>query len=100
MKEIKPMKGFSLRYYNVKDKKWHIHWMDNFNLTLGDGAAGNFTNGKGVFFSESDTPKGKRFSRITFSDITDNSVHWDLATSGDGGNNWTVIWIMEMSRAE
>jgi hypothetical protein len=99
MEEIKPMNGFSIRYYNPEKKKWYIHWIDNFNLAFGDGASGNFKDGKGEFLSETDTTNGKRISKITFSDITDNSVYWDLAISNDNGNSWTVIWIMEMKRA-
>ena len=98
MKEPKPLEGFSIRYYNTKDKKWHIHWMDNFNPILGDGSKGNFKNGIGEFFHEQTTNKGKQLSKITFSDITDNSVHWDLSISSDNDKTWTKIWMMEMKR--
>ena len=99
MKETKPLEGFSIRYYDTNKKKWHIKWMDNFNPKLGDGMTGNFKNGKGQFFHENTTKKGTQISRITFSDIADNSVHWDLSLSRDNGKTWTKIWIMEMKRA-
>ena len=99
MKEPKPLEGFSIRYYDTSEKKWHIKWMDNFNPKLGDGMTGNFKNGKGQFFHENTTEKGTQISRITFSDITENSVHWDLSLSRDNGKTWTTIWIMEMKRA-
>lgn len=100
MQDVKPMKGFSLRYYDEKEKNWHIYWLDNFNPKLGKGSTGNFKDGKGEFFSETSTPNGNRISRITFSDITDDSVHWDLAISNDDGKKWTTIWIMEMKRTD
>ena len=37
-------------------------------------------------------------TELTFSDIKENSVHWDLAFSKDDGKTWTTIWIMEMKR--
>lgn len=98
MENIKPMQGLSLRYYDRTEKKWHISWLDNFNLELGEGFTGIFKNHTGTFFSERQTPGGKRISRIIFSDIKENSVHWDLAVSSNNGKNWTTIWIMEMAR--
>ena len=98
MEDIKTMKGFSIRYYNPKEKVWLIHWMDNLELKFGSGARGNFKDGRGEFFAEKDTPNGKQFSRITFSGIKKNSVHWDLAISNDNKKSWTTIWIMEMRR--
>ena len=56
----KPLEGLSVRYYDTKDKKWHIFWMDNFNPTLGTGSKGNFKNGIGEFFHEQKTEKGKQ----------------------------------------
>jgi hypothetical protein len=98
MKDIKQLKGFSIRYYSPEEKVWYIHWMDNFGMKLGTGAVGNFKDGKGKFYIEKDTPKGKQISRITFSDIKENSVHWDLAISNDNKKTWTQIWIMDMKR--
>lgn len=98
MKDIKPMKGFSIRYYNPKEKVWYINWMDNFGLKLRCGMKGNFNDGRGEFFTERDSPDGKQFSRITFSDIKKNSVHWELAISNDNKKSWVTYWIMDMKR--
>lgn len=98
MDSVESMKGFSLRYYSVKDSMWHIYWLDNKSLEFGKDFSGNFKDGKGEFFSERTTPHGKQISRIVFSKLKPNSVHWDLAYSNDAGKNWTTIWIMEMSR--
>lgn len=99
MEKVETMEGFSFRYYNEKEKVWYLYWIDELNLSLGSGAKGKFENGKGEFFSENSTPNGKRMSRITFSNITENSVDWDLAISEDNGENWTTIWVMEMVRS-
>lgn len=98
MKQPEPLDGFSIRYYDTNEKKWHINWMDNFDPTLGDGFTGNFNNGRGEFFHERTTERGTQISRIIFSDITKDSFHWDLSISRDNGKTWTNIWIMEMKR--
>ncbi len=85
MQNIKHMKGFSIRCFNPKEKKWIIHWLDNNSLNMGTGVSGNFKNGKGEFFSESNNANGNNITRIIFSNITENSVHWDLAFSKDDG---------------
>ena len=59
---------------------------------------GAFVDGRGEFFREWETPQGKRMGRITFSDITTESVHWGLAISSDDGQTWTTIWVMDMER--
>ena len=66
---------------------------------FGNAFEGNFHDGRGEFFSTRQRPRGKQLSRITFSNITRNSVHWDLAISNDDGKTWTTLWIMEMRRA-
>lgn len=99
MDSVKPMKGFSIRYFDVNAKKWDIYWMDNFGLNFGNASKGIFKDGKGEFFSERKTENGKQISRITFSNIKENSVHWDLAISNDDGKNWATIWNMEMKRS-
>jgi hypothetical protein len=49
---------------------------------------GNFVGGQGEFFREWETPQGKRTGRITFSDITTDSVYWELAISSDEGHTF------------
>jgi hypothetical protein len=100
MEKPKPVKGFSLRYFQPSSGKWYIRWMDTKDMNLGEPFTGNFSAGKGEFFSERETKRGKQISRITFSDIKENFVHWDLAVSNDKGKTWNTIWIMEMKRKE
>jgi hypothetical protein len=100
MKKPEPLKGFSLRYFDTSSGKWNIYWMDTRNRELGEPYTGNFYKGKGEFFAEMQSSKRKQISRITFSDINKDSVHWDLAISNDDGKTWKIIWIMEMTRKE
>ena len=98
MNEVEPMKGFSIRYFDPGTKKWNIRWMDTSTRKLGEAFTGNFKEGKGEFFLERETKRGKSINRITFSNITNNSVDWDLAVSNNNGKTWTKIWIMNMTR--
>jgi hypothetical protein len=92
------MQGLSIRAYDPQTGKWYIHWMDTRAPYFGDPYIGNFDQNQGEFYREWRTPQGKRLGRITFSEITLDSVVWDLAMSTDEGQTWTTLWIMEMSR--
>lgn len=98
MQQPAPMKGFSVRAYDPQTQKWYIHWMDTRTPHFGGAYVGNFDQDKGSFFREWETSEGKRTGRITFSDITVDSVTWELAVSTDEGQNWTPLWIMRMYR--
>lgn len=93
------MKGLSVRAYDPQTDQWYIHWMDTRFPQFGRPYIGNFADDRGEFFREWETPQGKRLGRITFSDMTLDSVVWDLAISTDDGQTWTTLWIMEMSRS-
>ncbi|MDX5419581.1 MAG: hypothetical protein LPK09_10225 [Hymenobacteraceae bacterium] len=98
MQKPEELRGLSVRAYNPKSKKWSINWMDNRNLQFGE-HTGEFANGKGEFYRTITSPEGKEITtRITFSDMKEASVHWDLAVTSDAGKTWTVLWIMEMKR--
>lgn len=98
MKTPETIKGLSVRAYNAKTKKWTINWMDTRGLEFG-AHAGGFTESKGEFFRTVKNPDGNEMkTRITFSDITKSSVHWDLAVSSDSGETWRTLWIMAMTR--
>lgn len=99
MEAPEAMKGLSIRAYDPQSSRWYIHWMDTRTPRFGLPYSGTFKDGRGEFFRELETPQGKRTNRITFSDITSNSVNWELAISSNEGQSWTPIWIMEMTRS-
>lgn len=98
MQSVEAMKGLSVRSYDPNTGKWFIYWMDSRTPHFGTPYTGNFREGTGEFFSEWETPQGQRMGRITFSDMTPDSVHWELAISSDEGQTWSTIWVMEMER--
>lgn len=98
--DSKPIKGFSLRYYDPAKKKWvlYLNWPNNSRSSIGS-LEGGFRHARGEFFSTSEGTDGKEtISRYTFCDITENSLRWDDAFSKDGGKTWTNNWIMEFTR--
>lgn len=98
MKKPKSIKGYSFRFFNPKTQKWIIHWMDTRSRQFSV-FKGGFADGKGGFFRTFKSPDGKEtIARITFSDITKSSVHWDLTVSSDGGKTWQMLWVMEMTK--
>lgn len=99
MHQPSQMKGLSVRAYDPQTQKWYIHWMDTLTPHFGGAYAGNFAEGRGTFFREWEMAEGTRVGRITFSDITADSVQWELAVSSDEGRNWTSLWVMNMHRS-
>ena len=94
------IKGFSLRYYDPKEKKWQLwlSWPQPNQASLSS-LKGAFRHGRGEFFSKTTNTKGEEvLSRYTFCDISGERFRWDDAYSKDGGKTWTNNWIMEFSR--
>lgn len=100
MQKAEPMKGLSIRSRDPKSGNWQIFWMDTRAPLFGNPYIGQFTDGRGEFFREWGAPDGPRKGRITFTDITENTVRWELAVSTDSGRTFNSIWTMTMRRAE
>lgn len=99
MVEPERIAGLSVRAYDPAAGEWRIHWMDTRSPRFGPPYSGGFRDGRGEFTREVQTADGSRLTRITFSGIRDDSVHWELAVSNDGGGTWSVLWTMAMRRA-
>lgn len=99
MEKPEMMKAISVRAYEPRTKKWHLHWMDTRSRYFDTPYVGDFADSRGEFYREWTTPEGTRVGRITFSNISRDSVSWSLAVSSDGRQSWTPMWMMEMRRA-
>ena len=94
--------GFSVRAFDPAKQKWMLllNWPQKNRAGFGL-LEGEFTHGRGEFFSSSTNQAGQRTeTRYSFSDITPTSLRWDGARSEDGGTTWLTNWIMEMSRRD
>lgn len=95
-----PIKGYSLRYYDVARGEW-VLWLNwpGQDRSGSSSLSGIFHHGRGDFYSERPTEDGGTLlSRYSFNDITPTSLRWDDAYSSDGGETWRHQWRMEFSR--
>jgi hypothetical protein len=91
--------GLSVRAWNPGAREWVIHWLDDMNPALGEPFVGVFEAGRGTFTQTTTGPDGvDRTSRITFENPAVGVVEWSLASSRDGGESWTTLWSMHMTR--
>jgi hypothetical protein len=94
------IKGYSLRYFDVKQGKW-VLWLNwpGQNSSGSSSLKGSFRHGRGDFMSKNKRADGSTsISRYSFNDIGPNSLRWDDAYSDDGGKTWRNQWIMEFTR--
>jgi hypothetical protein len=91
--------GLSVRAWDPAAGVWIIHWLDDMDPVLGEPFVGGFAAGRGTFTQTTTGADGvERTSRITFHNPIDGIVEWTLATSRDGGESWTTLWSMDMTR--
>ena len=98
--ESAPIRGFSLRYFDVAQNRW-VLWLNwpGAGRSASSGLEGSFRHGRGDFYSTSTNAEGEEtLSRYTFTDITPESLRWNDGYSKDGGKTWVESWIMEFSR--
>jgi hypothetical protein len=91
--------GLSVRAWDPAAGAWVIHWLDDMDPALGEPFVGGFEDGRGTFTQTTTGPDGvERMSRIRFENPADGVVDWSLETSRDGGESWTTLWSMHMTR--
>ena len=94
-----PLKGLSLRAFNRDTGEWEHTWTDTLSPAHFHVWKGVFTGGKIDLFSEWTESDGTHVrSRLTWSDITGDSAHWESARSTDGGKTWQVHWVIDSRR--
>ena len=98
------LKGQTLRLYNPESHQWSIYLVDVNKGTLdGPPQIGQFTtrpDGKtmGEFYAQ-DLWKGRAVMiRYQWTSLSPTSAHMEQAFSDDGGKNWDVNWICELSK--
>jgi hypothetical protein len=93
------LKGIGLRAFNRETRQWEHTWTDTL-------APGHFHAWKGVFgggkidlFADWTEPDGRPVrSRLTWSDITADSAHWESSRSSDSGKTWALHWVIDFRR--
>lgn len=98
MEAPEPLEALSVRAYDPTSASWRIHWMDTRSPRFGEPYVGGFDGSRGEFRRTTSSPDGERASRIVFTRLTKDSLHWELAVSSDEGKTWRPLWIMKMRR--
>ncbi len=93
-------RAIALRSYEPATRRWAIRWLDQRypHGPIDPPDIGRFENGTGSFYSEIQTGGTRVRGRLSWSDITSRSAHWEQAQSKDGGQTWETNWIMEFRR--
>lgn len=91
--------AMTLRLYDPAARHWSIYWVDARRGQIDPPVHGVFENGRGVFHGD-DMFEGRKVRvRFLWSNIAENSCHWEQALSDDGGKTWETNWRMAFTRA-
>jgi len=93
------IKAQTLRLYNPTSHQWSIYLVDLDNGTLSlPPVVGGFTGNRGEFFDQEEYKGRAILVRYVWLNISPKSARMEQSFSPDGGKNWEVNWICELSR--
>ncbi len=90
--------GLTLFLYDPKTRQWSQQFASSSDGIMEEPVYGEFKNGRGVFYGWSSGGDKKILERDTWSNITPNSYHFEIASSADGGQTWVKEFIAQLSR--
>jgi hypothetical protein len=91
--------GLSLRLRDAKTGEWSIWWVNSETSTLQPPVHGRWEDG-GCRLVGTDEYDGKPIlATYEWSDITEDTAHWQQSFSEDGGETWETNWHMDFRRA-
>jgi hypothetical protein len=92
--------GFTLRLFDPDSRLWRIWWASSARSGHVDPPVeGAWENGRGVFLGD-DVLNGRPV-KVRFEWTNDEPApRWQQAFSYDGGGNWRVNWVMNLSRID
>jgi hypothetical protein len=92
------LEGLTLRLYAPESRQWYLYWANSKVGTLGTATVGEFKNGRGEFYSQDQSDGRTILVRQIYSDITQNSYHFEQSYSEDGGKTWEPNWVASLTR--
>lgn len=93
------IKAQTLRLYNPESHQWSIYLVDVDKGVLSTPpVVGEFTGRRGEFYDQEEYKGRAILVRYVWSDISPQSARMEQSFSADGGKNWEVNWICELSR--
>lgn len=93
------IKGLGLRAFNPQTSEWEHTWTD----TSAPGGfrvwRGRFEGGAIDLYGQWEDESGRPIrSRLTWSQITERTAHWESHRSTDEGKTWTKHWVVDFTR--
>jgi hypothetical protein len=93
------LSAVSLHLYDPRARQWNLHWATRASGRVGVPTAGEFANGRGVFYAQEDHEGVSVFLRIILEQLGASACRFEQAFSADGGASWETNWIMDFTRA-
>ena len=87
------VEGLSLRLYNPESHQWSLNFANARVGSLSVPTVGEFKNGRGEFYDQEPFNGRMILVRNIWSDIKENSCHFEQSFSDDGGKAWEKNWI-------
>lgn len=92
-----PSRGLYMRTFNINTNEWEITGQGSLGMTGFTVWNGKWEeDGVGTFFTTNE--KMKTTSRITFSNISENSFDWKMDKKKDGEKEWVTTMKMKFNR--
>ncbi|HSN26602.1 MAG TPA: hypothetical protein VLT45_09955 [Kofleriaceae bacterium] len=93
------LEGMTVRTYNPATHQWYLSWANAKNgIFAQPPTVGEFKNGRGEFYDSEEYEGRWILVRLTWSQMTKTSAHFEQAFSADGGKTWEVNWITDQVR--
>jgi hypothetical protein len=86
---------FTVRLYSPDSRQWFITFANPAAGNLGPAVVGEFSGGRGDFYSQEPYAGRTILIRFSVSNITPDSCHFEQAFSTDGGKTWEPNFIVE-----
>jgi hypothetical protein len=93
------IKGAGFRAFNPRSQCWEHTWTDSGSPGGFPVWRGRWEDGHIHIFSEWTGDDGRTVrSRLTWSQVTDRSAHWESHRSLDGGKSWEKHWVIDLRK--
>lgn len=93
------IKAQTLRLYNRESHQWSIYLLDLDKGVLDSPPmVGEFSGTRGEFYDQEDFKGRAILVRYVWTNVSPRAAHMEQSFSADGGQNWEVNWIIDLSR--
>jgi hypothetical protein len=93
------LQGLGLRAFNRETAQWEHTWTDSLQPGHFHVWKGQFRDGKIDLVGSWTEANGRPVrSRLTWSNITADSAHWESSRSSDGGKTWQIHWVIDFRK--